>query len=132
MNLNISTDGDDADTVVTLAGELDIESAPSLAHTVDTLTGAGRVRIVVDLGALTFCDSTGIGTFVRASHACHRDGGYLRLAAPRANVARILAVVGLLDAFPTYRTVTAAREGDPTGLVKSAATAEGATSGPAA
>jgi anti-sigma B factor antagonist len=117
MSLRIRTVDDEADTVVTLSGELDIASAPGLVHTVDTLVGAGRVRLTIDLTELAFCDSTGIGAFVRASNECHREGGYLRLAAPCENVTRILSVVGLLDAFPTYRTVAAAREGDRSALV---------------
>ena len=119
MDLDIRTVDHDDDTIVTIAGELDILTAPALGHAVDTLVGAGRVRLTVDLSGLAFCDSTGIGAFVRASNECHREGGYLRLADPCDTVVRILAIVGLLDAFPTFRTVAAARQGDRSALVMS-------------
>jgi anti-anti-sigma factor len=81
------------------------------------LVAAGRSRLILDLTALVFCDSTGIGTLVRGNNDCHSVDGYLRLAAPNRNVARVLSVVGLLDTFPTYRTVEAARRADGNALV---------------
>jgi anti-anti-sigma factor len=117
MNLGITTVECTDPAVVSLAGELDIGSAPELAERARVLVTAGHVRLVLDLTDLTFCDSTGLAAFVRAKNDCQRSGGYLRLAAPTPNVARILAVVGLLDTFPTYQTVDAARRSDAGGLV---------------
>jgi anti-anti-sigma factor len=117
MNLGIAaTEGTDP-TVVSLDGELDIASASQLEERINALVDAGHTRLIVELGNLIFCDSTGIGTLVRANMACQQGGGYLRLAAPNPNVARVLGVVGLLDAFPAYQTVDAARAGDAAGLV---------------
>jgi anti-sigma B factor antagonist len=120
MNLDITTAGAASapdGTVVTLTGELDLASAPELSARIDALLAAGQTRLVIDLGELTFCDSTGIGILIRANNGCQQRNGYLRLAAPNHNVARVLDVVGLLGVFPTYRTVDAARRGDPAGLV---------------
>lgn len=117
MNLGIATaDGTDP-AIVSLTGELDIASAVAFEEHIGALLAAGRSRLVLDLTDLVFCDSTGIGTFVRANNDCLRDGGFLRLAAPSHNVARILAVVGLLDTFPTYQSVDAARDADAARLV---------------
>jgi anti-sigma B factor antagonist len=118
MNLRIATADDTDPVIVVLSGELDIASAPELENTLDTLLSSGRIRIVIDLTDLSFCDSTGISVFVRANNKCVDQGGYLRMAAPSRNVARVLAVVGLLDRFPTYRSVDAARNADATALVR--------------
>jgi anti-anti-sigma factor len=117
MELGIATVADTDPTVVSLTGELDIASAPQLEERIRNLVDSGRTRLVIDLADLTFCDSTGIGTLVRGNNDCRAQGGYLRLAAPNRHIARVLAVVGLLDAFPTYQSVDAARLADAAQLV---------------
>ncbi|GII22973.1 STAS domain-containing protein [Planosporangium mesophilum] len=122
MDLGIETIGEtvpvgtDA-TVVTLTGELDIASAGELERRLGVLLDTGHNRLVVDLAGLIFCDSTGIGTLVRANTDCLHEGGYLRLASPNRNISRVLAIVGLLDTFPVYSSVDAARRADADGLV---------------
>ncbi|NJC71749.1 STAS domain-containing protein [Planosporangium thailandense] len=117
MELGIATVDDTDPAITALTGELDIASAPKLEDHLRDLIDAGCTRLIVDLSDLSFCDSTGIGTLVRANNERLSRGGYLRLAAPNRHVARVLAVVGLLDAFPTYRSVDAARHADVAGLV---------------
>jgi anti-anti-sigma factor len=117
MDLGIATVDDTDPAVVTLTGELDLASADKLADRIRGLVDTGHPRLIVDLAGLIFCDSTGMGTLVRANNECLAQGGYLRLAAPNHNVARVLAVVGLLDAFPVYQSVDAARMADADGLV---------------
>jgi anti-sigma B factor antagonist len=117
MDFGIATVEDTEVAVISLSGELDIASAPQLEERIQSLVDAGHTRLIVDLADLTFCDSTGIGTLVRANNDCLNLGGYLRLAAPNRHVARVLAVVGLLNTFPTYSSVDAARRADTAGLV---------------
>jgi anti-anti-sigma factor len=117
MDLSIETVADTDPMVISLAGELDIASASHLEERMGALIVAGHTRLVADLGSLIFCDSTGIGSLVRTNNDCLNQGGYLRLAAPNHNVARVLAVVGLLDAFPAYQSIDAARRADADGLV---------------
>jgi anti-sigma B factor antagonist len=121
VDLTIATRDDGDATVVTLSGELDIASADGLREHLTSLLAGGHIRIVIDLAGLTFCDSTGLSTFVRASHGAVEHGGYLRLAAPNTHVARVLSIVGLLDLFPTYQTVDGARQADVAALVPPAA-----------
>jgi anti-sigma B factor antagonist len=115
MNLGIAIVTDTDPAVVSLTGELDIASAAQLEDRIRAVVDAGHPRLVLDLAELAFCDSTGIGVFVRANNECQQRDGYLRLAAPSPTVARILEVVGLLDVFPTYRTVDAALRCDDGG-----------------
>jgi anti-sigma B factor antagonist len=87
-------DGPDA-SVLTLAGELDLSTAPLLSDRIDEVLGDGRSRIVVDLAAVTFCDSTGMSAFVRGHYRCTEDGGWLRLVGAYGTVARVLQISGL-------------------------------------
>jgi anti-sigma B factor antagonist len=52
--------------VLSLYGELDLDSSPLLERELETLSAAGRDRVVVDLSGLEFMDSTGLQTLLRA------------------------------------------------------------------
>ncbi len=98
--------------IVSLAGQLDVDSAPTLQSVLADLMARPVNRIVVDLGRLTFCDSIGLSAFVVAHRSCTAAGGYLRLAAPAPLLLQILTVVGLLAELPVYATVSDACAGD--------------------
>jgi anti-anti-sigma factor len=112
MDIEVTSRSDDPVTVVALRGALDVDSCAELPTVLTKLTARGAVRIVVDLGGLTFCDSIGLSALVDAHRHCHQAGGYLRLAAATPFLLRTLAVVGLLRRLPVYPTVQAARADD--------------------
>jgi anti-anti-sigma factor len=57
-------------------------------------------HVVVDLGGVTFMDSTGLGVIVEANQRARREGVKLEiLPGPRA-VQQVFAVSGLLEALP--------------------------------
>jgi anti-anti-sigma factor len=91
-------DGADA-SVLRLAGELDLSTAPRLSDRIDEVLSDGRFRVVVDLTAVTFCDSTGMSAFVRGHYRCTEGGGWLRLVGARGTVARVLQISGLDTLF---------------------------------
>jgi len=68
MELAIATREDGEAAIVALSGELDIGSSDLLRDHLAKLLAGGRCRIVMDLTQLAFCDSTGLSTFVKASH----------------------------------------------------------------
>lgn len=82
---------------LSLSGELDLTSAARLQAAIDELVAQGRHRVVVDLRELTFCDSTGLTTFVRGNRDCTAHGGWLRLAGAQGHVERVIGISGLLD-----------------------------------
>ena len=88
-------------TVIRLAGELDMASAPSLQTTVDELVSLGHCRIVLDLTELTFCDSAGLNAFIRGDRRCQPHGGWLRLQHAGGHVARVIRLSGI-DHLLTY------------------------------
>jgi anti-anti-sigma factor len=78
-------------TTVRAAGEIDIASAPRLRECLSLLTGS----IVVDLRAVSFLDSTGIGVLIGAHNRVCDDGGDLRLRKPQRIVRTAIEVLGL-------------------------------------
>jgi len=106
--LRIGVDRQPKHTVLILAGELDMTVAPRLEQCLDRLLDSGVTRIVLDLSALNFCDSSGLARLVAAANRCRDTGGWLRLAAPQEQFARVLGIAGLLAALPTFRSLPAA------------------------
>jgi anti-anti-sigma factor len=47
--------------VITVRGEVDLASAPQLAGAMSELIDRGHTHVAVDLGAVEFIDSTGLG-----------------------------------------------------------------------
>jgi anti-sigma B factor antagonist len=91
--------------VLSVHGEVDLETAPALWKTLLPALEHQTGPVVVDLSAVTFMDSTGVHALVdarrrlalqnrRLAIVC-RDGG---------QVHRLLALVGLLDALAVYRS----------------------------
>lgn len=82
-----------------LAGELDMSTAPELLERITSLAAGGTPRLVVDLAALTFCDSAGLTTFVRGDRRCAEAGGWLRLTGAYGHVARVIEISGVDDSL---------------------------------
>lgn len=89
-------------TLVRLAGELDYATAGDLRGCLEQLVSAGQTRIALELSALTFCDTSGIGCFVGAWKRTRQAGGELVLLRSGGQVARLLNITGL-DKFLSSR-----------------------------
>lgn len=88
LGMTIGTDGDE--TVVHLVGELDFNSAGPVLDRLAELVEGGAATIVLDLGALTFCDSAGCSVFLRSHRAAQTLGARLVLRNPLKNVELVL------------------------------------------
>jgi anti-sigma B factor antagonist len=100
--------------VATLEGELDIVSAPVLREQLLNLLRPGASQLVIDLSAIRYADASGLAVLLGSQRRAVLLGGALRLAAPRPEVARILAATGMSRHFDVYPTVQAAIVGqDP-------------------
>jgi anti-sigma B factor antagonist len=89
--------------VVRLRGELDLYNAgdvrTALAQAIDT----GPPRIVVDMAAVEFVDSTVLGVLLEARSRLGQDA--LLLAAPQLETRRTLQVSGLDRHLPVHDSV---------------------------
>ncbi len=94
--LHLATEHVDGATVVlSVGGELDVATTPALARTIGELVSRGHNRLVLDLGALSFIDSTGIGAFVGAQNRVREANGSLVLRSVPDRVRSVLAIGGL-------------------------------------
>jgi stage II sporulation protein AA (anti-sigma F factor antagonist) len=78
---------------VRVAGEVDLDTAEQLAAGL----GACHGTVVVDLAGVTFIDSSGLGTLVRARNRLTSEGGGLLVAEPTERVRRLFELTGLTE-----------------------------------
>jgi anti-sigma B factor antagonist len=100
VELNVSSRSADDHTIVIVAGEIDLYTAPRLhRELVDVLADDRPARVIVDMSGVVFCDSTGMNVLLSSLRRAKERGGQLELAAPRAAVRKILQVTGLDSVF---------------------------------
>jgi anti-anti-sigma factor len=94
--LKISSVVDDGTISVSLEGELDLASAGQMEQRLTAAEQERPTRLVVDLGRLTFIDSTGLRLLLQAN-ARAREGGYELVLRPgEPSVQRVFEVTGAL------------------------------------
>jgi anti-anti-sigma factor len=85
-----------------IAGDLDYATSEELRTRVTGLTLEPGQCLVLDLGGLEFCDSSGITALLVARHHAAAAGADVALEAVPDNTMRILRIVGL-DQILTIR-----------------------------
>ncbi|HEY3903464.1 MAG TPA: STAS domain-containing protein [Streptosporangiaceae bacterium] len=100
MELKVTTRPQGEYVVMSVQGEIDLYTVPKLQRELATALASGdSIRLVVDLSAVDFCDSTGVNVLLAAHRQARERGGDLELAAPRPAVRKILQVTGLETVF---------------------------------
>ncbi|MFD0888143.1 STAS domain-containing protein, partial [Streptosporangium algeriense] len=72
--------------VVAVEGELDLFTAPFLRDEVRDAIKLDGSRLILDLTALSFMDSSGLSVLIEAWRLATGEGGGVSLAAPQAPV----------------------------------------------
>jgi anti-sigma B factor antagonist len=98
----------DGFVVVSLAGELDLYNASAVREALLECCNESPERLIVDLSAVKFIDSTALGVLIEARTRLVNRKGFL-LAAPGVETRRALEISGLDRHFAVHETVEAAR-----------------------
>jgi anti-anti-sigma factor len=93
--LRISTEADDDVTVVRLSGELDSMNVTDLEAAFSTLLAGRRNLFVLDLAALEFIDSAGLGSLVALWERSMEQGCFLALGGVSPRIQEVLQITGL-------------------------------------
>ncbi|WP_369250642.1 STAS domain-containing protein [Streptomyces sp. R41] len=80
--------------LITLAGEIDLESAPLVHSALAQCLSDGIRTIDVDLTPVAFCDCSGLNAFLHAAQKAAEAGGTLRLHHPPPTLGLILDLTG--------------------------------------
>ncbi len=92
-------------TVLSVKGEVDMYSAPTLRDRLTDLVDSGQRTVIVDLSEVGFLDSTGLGTLVAARKHATELGGALPLVCSQDRVLKLFRITGLDAVFAIHPSV---------------------------
>ena len=94
--------------VVQPTGRLNMVAAPALRKQLNYIVESGKNRIVIDLSATEFIDSSGLGVLIAALKIARNAGGDLRIAAPTQQVCTVLELSNLDRVLRAYDSADSA------------------------
>lgn len=100
-------------TVVRVAGEVDLATAPQLRSALEGLEGAPSTRVVVDLSGVDFMDGSGVAALLAAAMSLRSQGKDLVVRHPSRPVCRVLDATRVGDRLAIERRDTAPASGRP-------------------
>lgn len=90
-------------TVLALSGEMLVDDGDlALRQRIHELVDEGRVKILVDLGAVTHIDSAGVGMMVAKQKTVRERGGDVKLIHLTTRSQRLLALMKLASIFEVF------------------------------
>jgi anti-anti-sigma factor len=102
--LRISLESHDASVVVAVRGELDVVCSQRFNDCL-TEASAGSDRVILDLSAVDFMDTTALAVIVGHWRRQVEAGGLFLLAGARYRYTKALWITGLADRLPMYANV---------------------------
>lgn len=87
-------------TVLRVAGDLDLETAPQLLAAIEPYLSTGDEPLLLDLSGLAFIDSSGLSALIRVNQRMIEAGRPLSIIAPAPPVAKAFEITGLDQVLP--------------------------------
>jgi anti-sigma B factor antagonist len=106
--MTINTNHRGSIVVLTPSGRLTVETEGTFSAAVKRTLSAGNEYLVLDLAAVPYIDSCGLGAVVQAYVGACRRGGTMKLANVTGRTSRLLQITHLLTVFEVYDSVEAA------------------------
>ena len=108
MDLTLATREEDGRAIVAVGGEIDVYTAPKLRDQITELVSNGSYKIVIDLEAVEFLDSTGLGVLVGGLKKVRAHDGSLELVCTQERLLKIFRITGLAKVFVIHESAEAA------------------------
>ena len=90
-------------TILDLSGKITIgEGSVQLREAVRRLLDEGKKKILLNLGDVSYVDSSGIGELVSSYTTTNNNGGQLKLLNLTKKIQDLLMITKLLTVFQTY------------------------------
>ena len=106
---------DDGTPVVSVMGELDLSTAPSLDRTLLDLADKGATASIVDFSRCNFIDSAGLKVLAAADKRLNESDRRLGVVLANASVLRIFEITHFDEVLAIYPSVDLALEGKNNG-----------------
>jgi len=100
--------------IVPLPAEIDIANAEDVGEQLRAAFAPGVAVVIADLGATTFCDTSGARQLVLAHKRAAASNRVLRAVVPSAGVLRVLAILGVDRVLEIYPGLAEALAAGPT------------------
>jgi anti-sigma B factor antagonist len=108
VGMTVSTRDDLGCAIVAASGDVDISTSPDLREALGRVVAEGNRAVVVDLSAVKFIDSTGLGVLVGAFTAVRNAGGRLAVVNDHSAVIKVLTITALHDVLGVQPTLEGA------------------------
>jgi anti-sigma B factor antagonist len=95
MNLIIDKHHNNEETFVTVAGEIDVFTAPKLREEILPLAEQKNQSVTISLKDVSYLDSTGLGVFVGLFKQLKKNEGELKLIDLSDRLKRLFEITGL-------------------------------------
>ncbi|HMG37209.1 MAG TPA: STAS domain-containing protein [Blastocatellia bacterium] len=96
-------------TILDLSGKITIgEGSVQLRETVRKMLDEGRKKLLLNLGDVSYVDSSGIGELVSSYTTTNNNGGQLKLLNQTKKIQDLLTITKLLTVFETFDDESAA------------------------
>jgi anti-sigma B factor antagonist len=109
VSIKASTRQVDKVTIVDISGRITLgEGSSTLRETVRDMLSKGQKKILLNLGDVTYIDSSGIGELVSSFTSVNNQGGQLKLLNLQKKVHDLLQITKLYTVFEVHTDEAAA------------------------
>jgi anti-sigma B factor antagonist len=106
--MTVSTRNDPGCTVVEVSGDVDISTSPDLRAALAAVLAEDARAVVIDLSAVRFIDSTGLGVLVGVYTAMRNANGRLAVVNDYPAVLKVFSITALDEVLNIHPTLNAA------------------------
>ncbi len=107
-DFDVTVSYEDHEVLVDVRGEVDLYTGPMLWDRMSAAVDGGPRRVVMDIGGVSFMDSTGISVIVMALRRLREDGGVLVVRSPSRSIFKLLELTGVASLVTVEGDVTVA------------------------
>ena len=105
MHLQIGVERREGYTILRPQGEIDFASGPQLKDAITEALLGGDVNLIIDLLAVDFIESTGLGALIGGRRRAYALKGSLSLVCTEQQMLKIFRITGLDKVFAIHDTV---------------------------
>jgi len=102
MRMDILDEKIDGVDVLIPQGRLDASSAKDIKEKISSLIKENRIKLVMDMSAVDFIDSSGLGSLVSSLRSLNKLGGDIKLASLQDQVRAIFELTRLHRVFQVF------------------------------
>jgi anti-sigma B factor antagonist len=102
MSLEITERMREGVVILTLKGRLTVGESASVHETVSQVLASGRANLIVDLSAVDYIDSMGLGSLVHCFTSAKKAGGALKLLRLSKRHVELLLLTKLHNVFEVF------------------------------